>query len=958
MFRKRENKKNIYSIRKYSVGAVSVTVAALIFVSGGATAHANLSSSSDSSATATTQEKADGEKTKEEKVKDENLIDNNATGTLGTVTWKVLKNGTLEFSPTSGTTGSFDSGNKTWATSDSDMSTATNYGKEIRKYKEQIKSVVFKPGVKANGSLNYMFYEYNKLEKIDFSGFDTSNATGFKGMLQGTALTEVDLSKLNTSNVGDMSYMFHKATKLTKINFGPNFNTLKVTDFANMFDGASSLKTLDLTSFDTSKIQNTLAVDGNEDIFKDTTSLTTVAVPSNFNMKMEGFKTVTFKDGDQVLKTLKVKEGKQIDPSFIPTDPEKEGNKFEGWSESDITTKNITNDTVVSAKWKAEEKSELEIAKEKAKKELDELVKKAIEEGIKNIQNSDDESDVKTKKIEEFKKLKEEAKKNYEDLIMGSATKEELEENLKKAKDGFTNLPVPPRPPKKDEKPELPQPPKEKEEEGKKPENKGEDKKPEKPEQSKPDNKDEGKKPSEPKQPQPPVEKPEAPKPPKAEDKEKDKKPDMPVPPKPEEKDKGEKTPEAPKPENKGEDKKPEKPEQSKPDNKDEGKKPSEPKTPQPPVEKPEMPQPPKTEEKGKEENKPNTPQAPKEKEGGEGKKPEAPKPEEKDKGEKTPEKPKPENKGEDKKPEKPEQSKPDNKDEGKKPSEPKQPQPPVEKPETPQPPKAEDKEKDKKPDMPVPPKTEEKGKEENKPNTPQAPKEKEGEEGKKPEAPKPEGKDKGEKIPEQQKPGNKGEDKKPEAPKPPKADDKDQMPPKDNMHKEFKIENSAGIVTVVYGEKVDADGLKVRKVEDKSLIEKIKKQLNADTVRVLDLKMTKGGKEVSVNKMRTVRIALAKGETNVEVYHVKEDGTLEKIPSRVVNGEVVFEVSHFSKFAIVSKKANQMNNKVQTGATNINANGQKVLSNTGLKSIYTATVGVVGLAFGLLISLMRRRTK
>ncbi len=190
--------------------------------------------------------------------------------------------------------------------------------------------------------------------------------------------------------------------------------------------------------------------------------------------------------------------------------------------------------------------------------------------------------------------------------------------------------------------------------------------------------------------------------------------------------------------------------------------------------------------------------------------------------------------------------------------------------------------------------------------------------------------------------------------PKTPKSDNNKQM--QSGLQKQFK----SGKVTVTFEEKVNADGLKVRKVEDRSLIERIKKQLNANTVRILDLGMTKGGKEVSINKTRTVRIALANGETNVDVYHVKEDGTLEKIPSKVVNGEVVFEVSHFSKFAIVSKKGNQTTGNIHTGnTTNINnINGQKVLPNTGIKSIYTATVGIVGIAFGLLITLMRKRTK
>ena len=40
----------------------------------------------------------------------------------------------------------------------------------------------------------------------------------------------------------------------------------------------------------------------------------------------------------------------------------------------------------------------------------------------------------------------------------------------------------------------------------------------------------------------------------------------------------------------------------------------------------------------------------------------------------------------------------------------------------------------------------------------------------------------------------------------------------------------------------------------------------------------------------------------NIGVYHIKNNGELEKIQSKEENGELVFKTNHFSKFAFVNK--------------------------------------------------------
>ena len=64
-------------------------------------------------------------------------------------------------------------------------------------------------------------------------------------------IIEIDLSKFDSSQVTDISDMFHGCSSLTSINF-TNMNTLLVTGFMYVFYQCHKLKSLDLSSFDTS----------------------------------------------------------------------------------------------------------------------------------------------------------------------------------------------------------------------------------------------------------------------------------------------------------------------------------------------------------------------------------------------------------------------------------------------------------------------------------------------------------------------------------------------------------------------------------------------------------------------------------------------------------------------------------------------------------------------------------
>ncbi|MEZ4820441.1 MAG: BspA family leucine-rich repeat surface protein [Bdellovibrionota bacterium] len=92
---------------------------------------------------------------------------------------------------------------------------------------------------------------------VSFAGGNTSGVTNMQGMFYKTIqLASVDVSSFDTSKVTDMSHMFDMgsgASALTTLDVS-HFDTSKVTSMREMFDGLSVLTALDLSNFDTSKV--------------------------------------------------------------------------------------------------------------------------------------------------------------------------------------------------------------------------------------------------------------------------------------------------------------------------------------------------------------------------------------------------------------------------------------------------------------------------------------------------------------------------------------------------------------------------------------------------------------------------------------------------------------------------------------------------------------------------------
>ena len=91
-----------------------------------------------------------------------------------------------------------------------------------------------------------------------------------------TSLKSLDLSAFETSNVEDFGYMFWKCNRLESLDVS-SFDTSAATNMKAMFTYCQKLKTIDLTNFETANVQNM------EYMFSSCTNLKAVIVGSKFS---------------------------------------------------------------------------------------------------------------------------------------------------------------------------------------------------------------------------------------------------------------------------------------------------------------------------------------------------------------------------------------------------------------------------------------------------------------------------------------------------------------------------------------------------------------------------------------------------------------------------------------------------------------------------------------------------
>lgn len=106
-------------------------------------------------------------------------------------------------------------------------------------------------------NMSYIFYNCTALKTVDVSAFAAAQPTTIRGMFSGcSALTGVDLSDLDTSQVTDMSYLFYNCEKLKTLDLS-SFDTSQVTAIRAIFSGCKRLSGLTgYENWDTSSLEN------------------------------------------------------------------------------------------------------------------------------------------------------------------------------------------------------------------------------------------------------------------------------------------------------------------------------------------------------------------------------------------------------------------------------------------------------------------------------------------------------------------------------------------------------------------------------------------------------------------------------------------------------------------------------------------------------------------------------
>ena len=101
------------------------------------------------------------------------------------------------------------------------------------------------------------FYNLSTLTTIEgLENLNTSEVTNMSKMFDGcSSLTSLNLSNFNTSSVTNMSEMFSGCSGLTSLNVF-KFNTSSVTNMSEMFSGCSGLTSLNVSKFNTSAVTN------------------------------------------------------------------------------------------------------------------------------------------------------------------------------------------------------------------------------------------------------------------------------------------------------------------------------------------------------------------------------------------------------------------------------------------------------------------------------------------------------------------------------------------------------------------------------------------------------------------------------------------------------------------------------------------------------------------------------
>lgn len=157
-------------------------------------------------------------------------------------------------------------------------------------------------------NLSNLFFNCTKLKQIDLHTWNTSSVSTCYWLFRGCSSLEfINIDGWNTCNVYDMDRMFGECSKLITIKGLNKLNTSNVQFMQLMFISDISLKSLDLSSFDTRNCMDTSSM------FRDCNNLKSIYVSDTFVM------TKVYKSTQMFLNCISLigGAGTTFVPSFI-----------------------------------------------------------------------------------------------------------------------------------------------------------------------------------------------------------------------------------------------------------------------------------------------------------------------------------------------------------------------------------------------------------------------------------------------------------------------------------------------------------------------------------------------------------------------------------------------------------------------------------------------------------------
>ena len=156
---------------------------------------------------------------------------------------------------------------------------------------EEISDVIYNISINSEGeniiilewnetldSINHMFTDCVNITEVDLSRFDSSNVRRMSGMFYNCiSLTSVNFFNFDSSLIEGMGSLFYNCTSLISIDLS-KFNTYNLRYMNEVFYNCSSIKFINLSNFETSRIISI------QKIFYNCASLTSIDF-QNLNMK-------------------------------------------------------------------------------------------------------------------------------------------------------------------------------------------------------------------------------------------------------------------------------------------------------------------------------------------------------------------------------------------------------------------------------------------------------------------------------------------------------------------------------------------------------------------------------------------------------------------------------------------------------------------------------------------------